>query len=75
MTAVEVVFNFGILPTEAVMRGIDDVREVYGIRAMRFNEKDRTVRVEYDATRLTDDKVASLLRSAGVDVQGKVALI
>jgi hypothetical protein len=31
--------------------------------------------VEYDATRLNEDAVASLLRRAGVEVTGKIALV
>ncbi len=38
------------------------MREVYGIRRVQFNEKDRTVRVEFDASRLKQDAVAKLLR-------------
>ena len=30
------------------------VREVYGIRRIVFNEKERTLRVEYDASRLSE---------------------
>lgn len=75
MTAVEVVFSYGTVPTETVMRAVDDVREVYGIRLIRFNEADRTVRVEFDATRLNDDSVASLLRNAGLDLRDKLSLV
>ncbi len=75
MTSVEVVFSYQTVPDETVMRAIDDVREVYGIRRLRFNEKDRTVRVEYDATRLNESNVARLLRGAGVDISEKIALV
>ena len=75
MTTVEVVFTYGAVPDEAVLRGMDDLREVYGIRRIRFNETEQTVRVEYDATRLNEESVASLLRRAGIDVTGKVALV
>ena len=50
------------------------MREVYGIRRVRFNHKQRTVRVEFDASRLKQDAVAKLLRSAGIDVKQQVAL-
>lgn len=75
MTSVEVVFSYSSVPNETVMRALDDVREVYGIRRISFQEKDRTMRVEYDATRLNESNVASLLRRAGVDVVGKIALV
>ena len=56
------------------MRALDSVREVYGIRRMQFNSKERTLRVEFDASRLNENTVAGLLRRAGVDVQEKLAL-
>jgi hypothetical protein len=74
MTYVDVVFSYGSLPRESEMRAIDSMREVYGIRAVQFNAKERTVRVEYDASRLKQDEVARMLRQAGIDVRGPVAL-
>ena len=50
------------------------MREVYGIRRVQFNEKERTVRVEFDASRMKQDAVAKLLRQAGIDVREPVAL-
>ena len=38
MTTVEISYNYGTSPDEAVMRGIDNIREVYGIRRLKFNE-------------------------------------
>jgi hypothetical protein len=75
MTPVDVVFRFGVPPREREMRAIVNVREVYGIRRISFDQKERTVRVEYDATRLSDEVVASLLRGAGLDVREKVTLV
>ncbi len=56
------------------MRAMDAVREVYGIRRIEFNETERTVRVEFDASRLSDDVVAKLLKQTGLDVREKLAL-
>jgi len=67
MTNVEITYNYGISPDEAVMRGIDNIREVYGIYRLRFNEQLRSVAIEYDATRMNAATVASLLRRAGLD--------
>ena len=53
---------------------MDAVREVYGIRRIEFNETERTVRVEFDASRLSDDVVAKLLKQTGLDVREKLAL-
>ena len=74
MTYLDVVFSYGSQPGETQMRAIDSMREVYGIRRVRFNQKDRTVRVEFDASRLKQDAVAKLLRQAGIDVQEPVIL-
>ena len=74
MTYLDVVFNYGALPGESELRAIDTMREVYGIRSVRFDNKQRTVRVEFDASRLKQDAVAKLLRTAGIDVREPVAL-
>lgn len=72
MTAVDVYFPYGQTPSEMEMRAVDGVREVYGIRRVTFDEKQRTVRVEYDASRLTESVVLGLLRRAGIDVRDRV---
>jgi hypothetical protein len=74
MTAVDVCFRYGSAPDERTMRGIDRLWEVYGIRRVQFDEQERTIRVEYDATRFDDSMVAALLRRAGVDLQEQLAL-
>ncbi|HYX67860.1 MAG TPA: hypothetical protein VE825_01905 [Terriglobales bacterium] len=74
MTALDVVFRYGATPEEATIRAIAPLRDVYGIRRVNFDEKLRTVRVEYDASRLNADTVAGLLRRAGLDLQERVAL-
>ena len=74
MTYLDVVFNYGALPGENTLRAIDGMREVYGIRLVQFNNQQRTVRVEFDASRLKQDTVAKLLRQAGIDVREPVAL-
>ena len=74
MTYLDVVFNYGAIPGENELRAIDSMREVYGIRRVEFNAVQRTVRVEFDASRLKQDAVARLLRQAGIDVREAVAL-
>jgi hypothetical protein len=74
MTYLEAVFRYEAAPGENGLRAIDSMREVYGVRRVLFCEKDRTVRVEFDASRLNQDAVAKLLRQAGVDVRGPVVL-
>jgi hypothetical protein len=74
MTAVEVLFRYGMPPGEMEMGALGQVSDVYGIRQVRFDEPHRTVRVEYDATRLNESTVEKLLRSAGFDIREKLAL-
>jgi hypothetical protein len=75
MTAIDVCFRYDTPPGEAEMRALDRVWEVYGIRRIKFNEQEQTIRVEYDATRLSEEVVASLLRRAGLDLKEKVELV
>ncbi len=75
MTALDVVFRYGSPPGESEMRALNNMREVYGIRRILVDEKQQTIRVEYDASRLTEGIVAGLLRRAGIDVREKVALV
>jgi len=75
MTALDVVFRYGRPPGAPEMQAVYNVREVYGIRKISFDEKERTVRVEYDASRLNENVVAALLRRAGLDIREKVVLV
>ena len=75
MTYLDVVFNYGSVPGDNELRAIDGMREVYGIRSVRFNEKEHTVRVEFDASRMKREAVLRLLRQAGVDVLEPVAQV
>lgn len=74
MTYLEAAFRYLTPPGEAELRAIDSVREVYGIQRILFNEKERSVRVLFDASRLKGDTVAKLLRQAGIDVQDQLVL-
>ena len=74
MTYLEAAFRYQGTPGENELRAIDSVREVYGIQRIQFNEKERTVRVLYDASRMKVDAVAKLLREAGVDLQERLVL-
>lgn len=74
MTYLEAAFRYLSPPGEDELRAIDSIREVYGIQRIQFNEKERTVRVLFDASRLKSDAVAKLLRQAGIDVQEQLTL-
>jgi len=72
MTTMEVSYRYRNALSEAAARAIDNVREVYGIRKVSVNEKEQTVRVEYDASRLKEPAVANLLRKAGLALGEKL---
>jgi hypothetical protein len=72
MTLVEIVYRYGRAPGEPEMRALKEVREVYGIWRVSFDEVGRLMRIEYDASRLDEGDVAALLRNAGFDVAGRV---
>ena len=65
MTYMDIAYRYGATPGEREMRAIDGMREVYGIRKVDFQEKDKTVRVEYDASRLNEGAVAKLAAAGG----------
>ncbi len=75
MTQLDVLFRFGIPPSESSVAAIARIREVYGIRALHLDERARTIRLEYDATRLSGPAIHRMLRNAGLDVVEDVSLI
>lgn len=75
MTQLDTMYRYGRQPSEATGMALAKVREVYGIRNLAVNEADRTVRVEFDATRLTEAVVHGLLRRTGLDLTERVSLI
>jgi hypothetical protein len=72
MTHMEVGYRYAGALGESVMRALDDVREVYGVRRITLDEKRQIVRVEFDASRFKEPVVAGLLRRAGMDIQEKL---
>jgi hypothetical protein len=74
MTQLDVVYRYGVPPAEASVVAMAKMREVYGVRHMVLDEAKKTVRVEYDATRLTEPVIHQLLRRAGLDIVEKVPL-
>ena len=68
MTQLDVLYRYGVPPTESATLAIAKVREVYGVRRMEFDEAKKTVRIEYDASRLTGPVIHQLLRRAGLDI-------
>jgi hypothetical protein len=70
----EVSFRYGAVPGEREMRALGTMRDVYGIRRLSLDSAGGVIRVEYDASRLKEPAVASLLRQAGVDLREKISL-
>lgn len=75
MTQLDVVYRYGVTPGERSVLALAKVRDVYGVRRMQLDEAAKTVRVEYDASRLTGAVIYQLLRRAGLDIVETVAMI
>jgi hypothetical protein len=69
MTTVEIVYRCATAPTEREAIALARVRDVYGIRQLSFDRAARTVRIEFDATRLSPAAIAKLLRETGLDIE------
>lgn len=68
MTQLDVTYRLAAPPREASALALNSLREVYGIRRVDLREREQTVHIEYDATRLTDQIVRQLLRRAGLEI-------
>jgi len=75
MTQLDVLYRYGTPPTEAATMAIARLREVYGVRRLDLREAEKTVRLEYDASRLTEPVIHQLLRRAGLDIVEEVPLV
>jgi hypothetical protein len=68
MTQLDVLYRYGVPPTEASVVAMAKMREVYGVRQVALDEAKKIVKVEFDATRLTEPVIYELLRRAGIDI-------
>jgi hypothetical protein len=75
MTTVDILYRYATPPTEVVAFALASTRDVYGIRAMSFDREARTLRVEYDATRLNAAAVTRLVCQAGLEIEEELSLI
>jgi hypothetical protein len=75
MTTVEILYRYAVPPTEAVAAALADTRDVYGIRRLSFDSTARTLRVEYDATRLNAATVTNLVCTAGLQLAEELPMI
>jgi hypothetical protein len=75
MTTVEILYRYSTPPTEAAVFALASTKDVYGIRRLSFDRAARTLRVEYDATRLTAAAVTKLLLQTGLEIAAELPLI
>jgi hypothetical protein len=74
-TNLDALFRYDLHPAESTMAALGKVHEVYGIRRLTIDEQQKTVRVEFDFTRLNRAVVAQLLRRTGLDIVEEISLI
>ena len=74
MTQLEVAYRYLAPLNQPIMRALDSVREVYGIRRITLNEREKIIRVEFDASRFKEPVIANLLRRTGLDLGEQLVL-
>jgi hypothetical protein len=74
MTLLDVAYRYVSPPDQATMRALDNVREVYGVRRITFDESARVICVEFDASRFKEPVMADLLRRTGLDLGERLIL-
>ena len=74
MTPLDTAYRYGRVPGAKEMQAIGALTEVYGVRKLRFEEATKTVHVEFDASRLSEESIAALLRNTGLDLKEKLTL-
>jgi hypothetical protein len=75
MTTVDIVYRYATQPTESVAVALAGARDVYGIRRITIDSATRTLRVEFDATRLNTADVTKLVRLTGLEIAQELPLI
>ncbi len=75
MTTVEVLYRYATPPTEQVVLALARARDVYGIRHLTLDSTARTLRVEFDATRLNTATVTKLVTMTGLQITEELPLI
>jgi hypothetical protein len=73
-TNLDVLYRYELHPTEAAMIALGKARGVYGIRKITLDEQEKTLRVEFDFTRLNRAVVADLMRQTGIDIVEEIPL-
>lgn len=75
MTTVDILFSYAAPPNENAVMALASTKDVYGIRRLSFDHSARTLRIEYDATRLTAAAVTKLVLQAGLEIAAELPLI
>jgi hypothetical protein len=75
MTTVEILYSYTTPPTEQAVFALASTKDVYGIRRLSFDRAAHTLRVEYDATRLTAAAVTKLVLQAGLEIAAELPMI
>jgi len=75
MTTVEILYSYSTPPSEHAVLALASTKDVYGIRRLSFDRAARTLRVEYDATRLTAAAVTKLLLQTGLEIAAELPMI
>jgi hypothetical protein len=68
MTLLEAHFRIQSPLTPKQMSDLAEFSNTYGLRRFTVDEAERTIRFEYDASRLRDTQVAHVLRMANIAV-------
>jgi hypothetical protein len=75
MTTVEILYRYTTPPSESMTLALAGARDVYGIRRITIDSELRTLRVEFDATRLNPATVTKLVRLTGLKIAEELPLI
>ncbi|HEV2486665.1 MAG TPA: hypothetical protein VGT08_14130 [Terracidiphilus sp.] len=75
MTTVEIFYRYTTPPTESITFALASTRDVYGVRRISIDADARTLRVEFDATRLNAATVTKLIRLTGLEIAEELPLI
>ncbi len=75
MTTVEILYRYAAPPSESATLALAGMSDVYGIRRIGIDSELRTLRVEFDATRLNPAKVTKLVRLTGLEITEELPLI
>jgi hypothetical protein len=68
MTQLDLLFHYEVAPSPSALLAFNKIRDVYGVRRLELRERDKSIRIEFDATRLSAAVIQQLLRRADINV-------